>query len=70
MTRAMIKAKRTKLPKLLPCPNPDQDGVCQGFEACYARAPGSQCPYTCDACRDVSGDIDDDGLCENCREMV
>jgi hypothetical protein len=42
MTRAMMNAKRSKLPDLPPC------------------------PHVCDGCRDVSGDIDDNGLCENC----
>jgi hypothetical protein len=39
------------------------------LEACYAKAAGDRCPFECDACRDVSEDIDDDGTCENCREQ-
>jgi hypothetical protein len=66
MTRAMMNAKRSKLPKLQPCPAKSQEGICQGFEACYARLPGSPCPFECDACGDVSADVDDEGLCENC----
>lgn len=54
----------------LVCPSHDQQGVCLQQEACHHRKPGQSCPYECDACRDVSPDIDDEGLCENCREMV
>jgi hypothetical protein len=53
----------------LPCPAMIQDGVCQGYEACYARKPGDPCPYECDACKDVSPDLNDEGVCENCREQ-
>jgi hypothetical protein len=51
------------------CPALCQDGVCRlQLEACYAKADGDPCPFECDACRDVSPDIDDEGTCENCRE--
>jgi len=60
--------QRVKVPALLRCPAQIQGGVCQGFEACYHRGPGDPCPYECDACKDVSPDLNDEGVCENCRE--
>jgi hypothetical protein len=66
MTRAMMNAKRSKLPDLPACSVKDHP-TCEGFEACYQRKSASDpCPHVCDGCRDVSGDIDDNGLCENC----
>jgi hypothetical protein len=70
MTRAMMNAKRSKLlPKLPACSVEGSAGnLSKGFEACYAAQARLAIParYVCDGCRDVSGDIDDEGLCENC----
>lgn len=49
------------------CPAPHQDGKCIGTEACHARREGDGCPCYCDGCGDVTEDINDEGLCVECR---
>lgn len=62
------RRRRRRASDPLPCPAQFQDGVCLCLEACYARKPSDPCPFECDACKDVTGDIDDEGTCENCRD--
>lgn len=57
---------RSKVKDLV-CPAQMQDGACLCLEMCYARKDSDPCPYECDGCSDVTPDLNDEGLCPECR---